>query len=281
MKQDNLKFLRFNYQSPLLWVLMIFVIIPTKIYSQSHNIYIVNELNEAMSNLKVVINKKTISYTNTAGEIDYLGDLKEIEINQKDYYFKENNISKDGFYKINLIKTKMIEEIIINKKDSIINEYEPKNDKRDFSCSYENKNLSILTSFEIKKNSILLNYSFYISSISKYNKKFNFVVYKKNGNKIDKIYTEKIENYKIKNNTYDFSNRNIKLEKGSYLFGMEWIIEEPKDKYYNKVYNFLEIYGQSLGGSLKKKSITESFFYKDGNLKKIDSKIFQQIKIRL
>lgn len=267
-------------QSLLRWALIIFVLFSINVYAQPRTIIVADDSNNAISNLKVLINNKIILFTDSKGQIEYEKGINKLEINENDYYFKDNNITKDGLFKIRLKKNALIEEVIIIVKDTVINEYKPKIDNREFDCSLQNDNLAILTSFEIKKKCRVLNYSFYITSENKFNKAFNFVIYKKNDSNIEKVFFEKVENYNHHNNTYYFTSKKIILDSGLYLFGMTWIINEPKTTYSRKLYKEVEVYGQSIGGSLNKKSSTKNYFLKDNKLSPIANKVFQQLKLR-
>lgn len=257
-------------------------------FAQKHNILVVNDLEIPIKNISVIINEENY-HTNTKGEINFEGFIRNIKIESQDYFYSDENIEKDGFYKIRLskIKTTDIQEVTINKKDSIINPYKPKRELLSFTCSSKNtNNTSVLVNFEINKKIRIKNYSFFIMSDEKLNKPFNFVIYKKVGETMQKFFSQKITTYLKNDNTIDLSSYNLFLEQGNYFFGMEWIINDEMiintTRLVSKKYPDIKYIGQELGGSLKKNiNKNQTYFYKNNILDSSRNKSFQQLKISL
>lgn len=248
---------------------------------------VADDQGKPLPNISVFINKKNYK-TDIKGEINYEGYIENIKIEDENYFYYDENIEKDGFYKIVLSKIKIhdIQGVIILKKDSIINAYKPKREMLSFACSSLNtNNISVLVNFKINNKIKIKNYSFFIMSDEKYNVPFRFVIYRKNGDYLEKIVAKEISTYFKNDNTIDLSSDNIYIERGEYFFGMEWIINDviktKTIRTMSKKYPDIKYIGQDLGGSMKNPMENQTFFYNNNGLKPSVNKSFQQLKISL
>lgn len=250
--------------------------------------YVDAETKLPIVNLKVSADNGYEGHTDSNGVVNFNNSIGFVTTKTVEYREEKTELIFEGYYTIEMFqpKTILIEEVMIKKpKVLYYGSFIPKKNKGYLSSSIHTKNLKAINEIELDKSGILNSFNFDIASKEKYNIPFHFIIYESvNGKPSKELFKQLVVDYNEGMNVLSYSKENLRLEKGKYFIGMEWVFPSNEETF-REIHkddngNPIIIFGQQL--AISKNTIKKglkSYTFKNGKLYTFNNMYSQGISI--